>query len=834
MKFWIPFILLLLAGVEVSGLPAYPLKASPDNRYLVDANGAPFLIMGDAPHYIIKYISDTAKTTYLVNRGTNGFNAVQIELLVGWGNPNDINKGNDYYGNHPFTGLLPDGTNYDLTTPNEAYWVHVDWLLQTAATNGLLGMLVPLDQGGVTDLGYNQIAKANGSNNCYTYGQFLGNRYKNYTNIIWEMGNDFFLWTNSVYDSVILGLAKGIKSADTNHLMTIQLTQPGDSLVDTNWNNVVTLNSIYEVSVAFDWTLIAYHRTNYLPVLFLEGRYESDSSPPITANQLRRQSYWALMAGSIAGYMYGNGYIWPFKTGWQTNLNTVPVQQMKYWRDFMTTRAWYNLVPNSNQVVTAGYGTYKTDYETYSVDYSTVAKTPDGTLAMVYAPTNHTLTVQMTNFVGPVTARWYDPSANTFTTITGSPFANTITTNLATPGSNAAGDGDWVLLLETQPAETQPPSVTLTAPAIGAIISNTIPVSATATDNVAVVGVQFQVDGAYLGAEVVSAPYSNSWNTLTGTNGSHMVQAIARDAAGNRATNSASVTVSNAPSFPPAQPAFIQQNYSTTQTPQTQVSVIYLQAQTAGNANLLAIGWNDMTASISGVSDSAGNLYQAAVPIYRGNGLSQGIYYSAGIRAGSNTVTVTFVPSAVYVDLRATEYSGLSLTNPFDAGNSGAGSGPGASSGTVTTTMANELLFGAGMTATTFSAPGVGFTQWFITSPNGDIVEALVSPAPGPYSATATLSSGAWLMQVAAFKATILPSLIPPQITAATFSGSNFVIRFTTVLGQSYELQRTADPAGSTWLPVATNIAGIGVITQVVDTNALGQVQRFYRVKTGA
>jgi len=67
-------------------------------------------------------------------------------------------------------------------------------------------------------------------------------------------------------------------------------------------------------------------------------------------------------------------------------------------------------------------------------------------------------------------------------------------------------------------------------------------VTASASDNVGVVGVQFQLDGVNAGAELTAAPYSVPWNTTTSSNGSHTIAAIARDAAGNR-TPSAPVTV---------------------------------------------------------------------------------------------------------------------------------------------------------------------------------------------------------------------------------------------------------------------------------------------------
>jgi hypothetical protein len=74
--------------------------------------------------------------------------------------------------------------------------------------------------------------------------------------------------------------------------------------------------------------------------------------------------------------------------------------------------------------------------------------------------------------------------------------------------------------------------------------SDVATVSATATDNVGVVGVQFLLDGAPLGNEDTTAPYSVRWNTNTAavTRGSHTLSARARDAAGN-VTTSAGVPV---------------------------------------------------------------------------------------------------------------------------------------------------------------------------------------------------------------------------------------------------------------------------------------------------
>ena len=81
------------------------------------------------------------------------------------------------------------------------------------------------------------------------------------------------------------------------------------------------------------------------------------------------------------------------------------------------------------------------------------------------------------------------------------------------------------------------PRCGVSAPAAGATVSGTVSVSASASDNVGVVGVQFLLDGANLGAEDTAAPYTVSWNTTGAANGAHTLSARARDAAGNQTTS---------------------------------------------------------------------------------------------------------------------------------------------------------------------------------------------------------------------------------------------------------------------------------------------------------
>jgi hypothetical protein len=107
-----------------------------------------------------------------------------------------------------------------------------------------------------------------------------------------------------------------------------------------------------------------------------------------------------------------------------------------------------------------------------------------------------------------------------------------------------------LVTVSNAPPDTSAPSVELTSPAAGATVSGSITVGASASDDVAVVGVQFKVNGANIEGEDTSAPYSVSWDTTKVSNGSHTLSAVARDAAGNTASSQRTVTVSNA-SAPP-------------------------------------------------------------------------------------------------------------------------------------------------------------------------------------------------------------------------------------------------------------------------------------------
>ncbi len=123
------------------------------------------------------------------------------------------------------------------------------------------------------------------------------------------------------------------------------------------------------------------------------------------------------------------------------------------------------------------------------------------------------------------------------------------TTDMAGAPRPASGPWDlgvYVYGSSSPPADSTPPTVSMSAPANGATVSgSTVTVSASAADNVGVAGVQFQLDGVNLGNRVTATPYRVTWDTTMAVNGLHALTAIASDAAGNQATARISVTVNN-------------------------------------------------------------------------------------------------------------------------------------------------------------------------------------------------------------------------------------------------------------------------------------------------
>jgi hypothetical protein len=212
-----------------------------------------------------------------------------------------------------------------------------------------------------------------------------------------------------------------------------------------------------------------------------------------------------------------------------------------------------------------------------------------------------------------------------------------------------------------QNADSTPPTVSLTAPANGATVSSSINVTATASDNIGVAGVQFKLDGSTLGAEDTTSPYGVAWDTSSSTNGTHTLTAVARDAAGNQATaTSVSVTVSNGgPDVTPPTISAIQSTtitssgatitWTTNENADTQVE--YGTTTSYGSSTTLATGMvTSHSQGLSGLNastlyhfrvksrDAAGNLATSADNTFTTSATANsGLVAAYNFNAGSGT-----------------------------------------------------------------------------------------------------------------------------------------------------------------------------------------------------
>jgi len=451
--------------------PAYPLKASANNRYLVDQNDVPFLMVGDSPQALIGNLSLMEATLFIENRRRYGINALWINLLCNDGTGCNADG-------TTFDGVAPFTTANDLSTPNSVYFDRAAVIINLAAANGMIVILNPIET-----IGWLRTLQANGIDKTFAYGQYLGNRYKNFPNIIWMHGNDLQSWQEATDDALVQAVARGIRSVDSNHIHTVELNYTtSGSLEDASWAPLIELNAAYTYFPTYAQILTEYNRSNFKPVFMVEANYEFEHGPGTdggSTQNLRRQEYWTMLSGAT-GQLYGSAHTWRLSKGWESNLDTPGVTQLSYMKNLFVSIKWYDLIPDqTHSVVTAGYDSFsclagkvvayvgkdphpnlmaralarlRKYWAIGSITANTcatAARTSDGSLVMAYMPTIRTITVDMSKLASVATARWYDPTNGEYANINGSPFANTGSRKFTPPGNNSSGDGDWVLMLET-------------------------------------------------------------------------------------------------------------------------------------------------------------------------------------------------------------------------------------------------------------------------------------------------------------------------------------------------------------------------------------------------
>lgn len=207
------------------------------------------------------------------------------------------------------------------------------------------------------------------------------------------------------------------------------------------------------------------------------------------------------------------------------------------------------------------------------------------------------------------------------------------------------------------------PSVSITAPAQGALIAGTVLVTADAADNVGVAGVQFQADGVNIGGEDTSFPYSASLDTTALANGAHTLTALVRDTAGLTASSTAiAVNVDNG--IPDIAPPQVQM---TTSFPATVSNIIPLTADATDDVAVASV-----TFEVDGRAVGADNLAPYLVDLDTRT-LANGPHTVRAIARDSANNSSVSAPASFVVDNLAGDATPPVLSNGRPSGALAAG-----------------------------------------------------------------------------------------------------------------------------------------------------------------
>ncbi len=154
------------------------LKVAQNQRSLMHDDGRPFFYLGDTAWSLLQRLDREETLRYLQDRASKGFTAIQMVALSEFDGLRDPNR----YGDLPLH-------DEDPTTPNEAYFAHVDWVIEQANSLGMYAALLPTwgDKVGPLQWGVGPVVFTPG--NAQVYGEFLGRRYRD-RDIIWVIGGD--------------------------------------------------------------------------------------------------------------------------------------------------------------------------------------------------------------------------------------------------------------------------------------------------------------------------------------------------------------------------------------------------------------------------------------------------------------------------------------------------------------------------------------------------------------------------------------------------------------------------------------------------------------------
>jgi len=323
---------------------AGPIRVSPNGRYFVDAQGRPpiepvggrpFFWLGDTAWPLFAQYSKEDAEKYLDNRAQKGFTVIQGVLAWGGGTGFEgQTPGPNYAGHRPWL----DGPD----KPNEAYFQHVDYLLRFAQERGLILAMLPTWGYYVSDI------KTFNVENARAYGRWLGAHYKDQPNIVWVNGGDRI---PTRCEEVYRALAHGLREGDGGaHLITYHpcgWRSSAQFFHQDDWLDFNMIETWTEWPKVYPAVLADSLLLPTKPVVLGEGAYENGPEyplGPITPLIVRRQAWWAFMAGGFI--TYGQDQMWRMSPGWTSTFDTPGAQHMAQFRAIASSRPWWKRVPD--------------------------------------------------------------------------------------------------------------------------------------------------------------------------------------------------------------------------------------------------------------------------------------------------------------------------------------------------------------------------------------------------------------------------------------------------------------------------------------------------------
>jgi hypothetical protein len=389
------------------------LRVSDNKRFLVTKDGKPFFWLGDTAWELFHRLSREEADLYLKNRADKGFTVIQAVALAEMDGLRIPNA----YGELPLEDLDP-------AKPREAYFQHVDYIINKAGELGIYIAFLPTWGDKIFKDRWGEGPEIFNTGNAAVYGKWLGNRYKNKTNVIWVLGGDRVPdeKAKSIWRAMATGIVEGTggqdKSIMTFHPQPNAVEDGGSSKYFHNdeWLdfNMLQTGHCRENNV-WDRIQVVYNRTPTKPVLDGEPLYE-DHPVCFNAKELgissaydvRKYAYLDLFAGSF-GHTYGCHDVWqmysPNRTSvngaripWYVAIDLPGASQMKYVRRLMESRSMLDRVPDQT-LITNALGTNDRIQATRGKDY-----------IFIYTSQGKPITVNMGKISGSeISSFWFNP-----------------------------------------------------------------------------------------------------------------------------------------------------------------------------------------------------------------------------------------------------------------------------------------------------------------------------------------------------------------------------------------------------------------------------------------